>query len=287
MKEILIGVLSVFAFTAIAEEAEKKTNNEAQFDGFYIGAGVGGTFVKIRATHRNTNLSGIDRVGITSNDVVMFEDQKTNRCMASVILGCGKTFAERLYLGFEGIVDFSKSRSHKLEPLRKYGSDYEYGSAIDVYDEAGSSDGKFFNCITKSGGVAWTFGPRIGYVDRDLAAMLYVRPSIAVAPISVDDYFLRNDIWSKRWGYINSGQGRKKIAYGIALGIEKRWLCPGLAIRAEVEHRFTRNLNVPARQTDFSKDPRPPKNWRRELRVRSGGYNVRVLCIYNVLSIGD
>jgi len=99
MKKIAMLALSAFALNAMAEEAVVEQDVAATevnaFDGLFVGAGIGGNFLK----H-------------TGKDV---KDMKVNRFAGDIFFGYGKTFNGKFYVAGEMLMEFAQSKTKDVE----------------------------------------------------------------------------------------------------------------------------------------------------------------------------
>ena len=149
MKKVVFVVFGVFVLAPVfAEDAviinsEIVENNERKntsFDNLYLGIGVGGSFLK--------------------NETTMGERVKlnTDRFIGSAVFGVGKTFQDCYYVGCEGLVDFSKTKTQTtLIPHVSF----------------------------KTRGVTPSFGFRLGYQYLPWNAMVYGKVSAVFPKVTV------------------------------------------------------------------------------------------------------
>jgi len=74
--------------------SEQAAPVENAFDTFYFGLGMGGSFVKYDGKEATSSIT-----------------KKCNRFIGSTVLGAGKTFKQKFYVGAEILVDFTKSKT--------------------------------------------------------------------------------------------------------------------------------------------------------------------------------
>ena len=99
MKKIAMLALSAFALNAMAEEAVVEQDVAATevnaFDGLFVGAGIGGNFLKHKATD--------------------YKDIKANRFAGDIFFGYGKTFNGKFYVAGEMLMEFAQSKTKDVE----------------------------------------------------------------------------------------------------------------------------------------------------------------------------
>ena len=99
MKKIAMLALVAFTFNAMAEEAEQEvaqveTAETSPFDGLFVGAGIGGNFLKHKADG--------------------YKDMKVNRFAGDIFFGYGKTF-NNVYVAGEALLEFSQAKTKDIE----------------------------------------------------------------------------------------------------------------------------------------------------------------------------
>ena len=100
MKKIALAAIAVMTFSAVSAEEEVVVSEqvapaaENAFNAFYLGLGIGGSFIKHEVKGAN---------------------EKSNRFIGSVVLGAGKTFKQKFYVGAEALMDFTKSKTKTVK----------------------------------------------------------------------------------------------------------------------------------------------------------------------------
>ncbi len=185
MKKVALAALAgVFAFANVSAEeivVEEATVVEScsAFNSVYGGLGMGGSFLKIG-------------------------NEKFNRFMGSALLGAGKVFSNKIYLGGEFLMDFMGSKSKNLE-----------------------NDGISTKISNKG------FNPQIalrgGYVFRT-NNMVYLKAGMAYskAKVEVKGNGKEASFSSNQWAPV------------VALGGEKVF-CNKFSARVEAEYAFGKN----------------------------------------------
>jgi hypothetical protein len=238
-------------------DAEESVNiDESLFSGIYLGGGIGYNYVRYDSYRLSTNVGFCIMSPIHIGVVHKYDQQKINRSVGCLLLGGGTTFCRNFYVGFEGLVDFSKS---KTESVLIQGKEY--------LEVAHDSDGGY---VMHKGG-AKQIGGRLGYVIPDLGAMIYLRSGIA--------FLGRTELWGDGRRTMTGPdfplEGRpKKTSFAFALGIEKT-LCYGFSARLEGERVHQR----PFETTSFAAHS-GDTGWRTKASTKE--YNVRLLVTYTL-----
>lgn len=156
-----------------AGETEKSVGDKVadnQFDSFYFGLGVGGNFVRNTDMFLRIKQSDLkDQADMETTYDSRVEDKRALRPVFSIVSGIGTTFWGKAHIGVEGLMDFSKSKSHNLE---KHKCEY---SPYDV-------DG-----VIKASGNSTILGVRLGCLLSQ-NCMIYARPSIVFTKTELLDY---------------------------------------------------------------------------------------------------
>ncbi len=96
----LIALAGVCALNVRAENLSDKVVEQNCFDAIYGGLGIGGSFRNMDADAQHSDVP-----------LFIWRDSKNfNRFMGSIVLGCGKAFEGKYYLGLEALVDLSNSK---------------------------------------------------------------------------------------------------------------------------------------------------------------------------------
>ncbi|MDR1982729.1 MAG: porin family protein [Holosporaceae bacterium] len=182
-KVILAVVLGSFALSAGAEDvvvAEESADSVVDpFGGLYFGLGIGGQF--------------------SQNKSDLFDKQNVNRFLGTVVLGAGKVFNNKFYVGGEALVDFAKSKTQKIK---------RNGVVIP-------------NASIKNRGITPELALRFGLVKADW--LFYLKPAIVFPKVT------------GKTGNIEKSSS--KVTYSVALGLEKSF-CRKFSTRLEGEYVF-------------------------------------------------
>ncbi|MDR1375372.1 MAG: porin family protein [Holosporaceae bacterium] len=106
MKKIVFAATALLSYAAAfaGDEAVIATDDaaydgaascECAFDSVYLGLGIGGSFLKVKAEPAPAHGDG-----------------KSNRFIGTVFVGAGKTFKKKFYVGPELMLDFTKNKTH-------------------------------------------------------------------------------------------------------------------------------------------------------------------------------
>ena len=208
MKKILLSAaMGSLFFTANADQTVVTAHEEpaivveqapevceCAFGGIYLGLGMGGSFLK------NDSYGKIGTTEVKGNNNV-------NRFIGTVVLGGGKVFSEKFYLGLEGMMDFTKSEKKT----------FKTGNA-DVFEQ-------------KNSGFLPSIGIRFGYVYNTW--LIYGKVSASYASVEAKERLTANN------AKIASAN---KFAPALALGVEKAF-CKKFTARLEGEYRFESKKN--------------------------------------------
>jgi hypothetical protein len=255
----LSAALCSLFLSAVAEDyngssaSENVTDKSIDvFDAFYLGAGGGCGFMQYDSYRLGTGGFLVAAPG----SYLQLDQQKLSRPFGSVVAGVGKTFYGWLYLGFECLVDFFRAKT-----------DSNRVNGVQIVNAGHDSDGGY---TVYNGGVQPSLGVRLGYVDKDCGAMVYVKPSIVFAR----DVILWHD--SRRTftgpdGKLNGKPKREVVA--IAFGVQKN-VYEQVSVRLEGEFFLERSWEVDSIAVHGGNDT----GWR--TRAKSKSYNVRILATY-------
>ncbi len=186
MKKIAL-MAAAFAMTSasFAEEAvvveETAPAYENAFDTFYFGLGMGGSFVKYDA-----------KIGENKFN------EKANRFIGSAVLGAGKTFKQKFYVGAEILADFTKAKTKKV--------------LKDQFE-------------VKYQGITPQFDIRLGYVNPCWNTLFYGKVGVAYNKAKAR-HIADNKEYSKN-----------KAGFVLGLGAEKMF-CKKFSVRLEGDYNF-------------------------------------------------
>ena len=97
MKKVMLSAaVCAMAFSVNAKDVEEAAVCTSAFNSIYAGLGIGGSFLKTDGSYKN--------------DKGEEKKFKANRFMGSFVLGAGKVFNNRVYLGGEFLADFMKNK---------------------------------------------------------------------------------------------------------------------------------------------------------------------------------
>jgi opacity protein-like surface antigen len=204
-KVILSATFGLFALTVCADVSDSNSvSNEngvvttdeggdscnCSFDGLYGGVGVGGSFLKGKVS-ANDKSSG---------------DKNCNRFIGSLVLGGGKAFKEKFYVGGEVLCDFTGSKKNEFKV------DTGVGAVGNV------------DVSLKHSGIAPEFGLRFGVVvKRNWLLYGKVAGSFNKLTCKIDK--------------VNVDESVSKLAPALALGVERAF-CKKFSARLEGEYVF-------------------------------------------------
>ncbi|MDR0678580.1 MAG: porin family protein [Holosporaceae bacterium] len=183
MKKIMLAaalgsfVLSVGAGEVIVAE-ESSDGVVDSFCGAYFGLGLGGSFLK--------------------NKFEKMDSQNINRFIGTIVLGAGKTFNSKFYIGGEALIDFTKSKTNDIKV-----------------------NGVKQNISIRNRGITPELALRFGFVRADW--LFYFKPAVVFQKVSTKSNNIEMDT--------------SKVAYSVALGLEKTF-CRKFSARLEGEYVF-------------------------------------------------
>jgi hypothetical protein len=208
MKKIAFAATAFLSYAAaLASEATTVVNEEevapcgCAFDSVYLGLGIGGSFLKSKVE--------VDKDSKSTN---------VNRFIGSVLLGAGKTF-KKFYIGAEGLLDFTKSKSSE-----------------DSHKDKDS--GKEVKGTLRNSGVSPQFGIRLGVVIKDNWLL----------------FFKVAGVYDKVKLKVGDREGScSKITPALSLGIERSF-CKKFSARLEGQYVFgaskTAKFNIGDKEKD-------------------------------------
>lgn len=108
---MLSAAVCAMAFSANADVADDivvaDVIESSAFDSVYAGLGIGGSFLK-----SSTDITWQDLGDVSTSKL---SDTKANRFIGSFVLGAGKVFNNKVYLGGEFLVDFTKNKKKEYK----------------------------------------------------------------------------------------------------------------------------------------------------------------------------
>lgn len=250
-KVIALAVLGGLGFFSV--QAEENSN---RFDGFYLGAGFGGSFVNNDDMTEDCNYVYTENMGGFDGDVSArkLKDRKSNRVMGSLVVGIGKTFDHGIYAGLEGGFDLSKSKKHDLQIEHSTG----------IVKTSGT---------IKNDGVSYNLGVRLGLTSNNM--LVYFKPSIQFNKVSIDGYTNDYTAGSVKTG--KSGHGSKNKTFALALGVERAFCNNNFSVRLEGEYVFPVTVKA---ESQTASAFGIAHQYTAKAKVRK--MNVRLLGVYNV-----
>ena len=259
MKKVMLSAaVCAMAFSANADVADEVVIAEAiqasAFDSIYAGLGIGGSFLK-----------GDDIPYATENqtDTKLWKGElgtKANRFIGSFVLGGGKVFNNKIFVGAEFLMDFTKNKKFDATPAKPQ-------SGPDVYvvtdrDNDGKPDtlapGKIEG---KIGGFIPQINAKIGYAFNK-CTLAYVKLGCAWTKVTVDAYELTtvSDTDPKYTAVKNESGSKTKGAFVLGLGAEKAF-CKKFSAAVEGDYNF---------------------GWKHKGLKFNKGWTIRALVKYNV-----
>lgn len=147
-KIILLGLSGVMVASAVMAEDVLEQDNQEQivvekspFDGIYLGAGIGGSFLQNKA-------NGI------------MKKQNVNRFIGDIYAGYGKVINEKLYLGVEALIEISSAKKNDAELT----ADARTKIESSVTSPTGPITDKKISVEVKNKAVAPELALKVGYV---------------------------------------------------------------------------------------------------------------------------
>lgn len=169
MKRIVIFCLLGFTSSAVmaddvleqdaqSSQEQEVVTERSSFDGFYLGAGIGGSFLQ------------------NKHDGIM-KKQNVNRFTGDIHIGYGRVLRERFYLGLEVLGELTKQKTQDAE----YSDDFKKKVKGELEAEATSNGGSIsgFSMNAKVRNKAFTpeLTLKVGYVAG--SSMFYAKGGIA------------------------------------------------------------------------------------------------------------
>ena len=192
MKKIgLVALAGVLALNANAEDVvvEEAAVEQSCFDAVYGGLGIGGSFLKV-------------------------DDEKFNRFIGTVVLGGGKAFKGKYYLGAEALFDFTGSKSKSIT---------DNGEALTL-------DNKGFRP---------QLNVRLGYVFNN-DNMVYLKAGMGYSKVKAS--YTDESINYNKWAPIIALGGEKAFCNKFSAGVEAEYAFG----KKEGDTRFNKGWNVRA-----------------------------------------
>lgn len=182
MKKIMMMMVAGLAASSMVmaddiEQIDEGTTTSGAFDGLYVGAGVGGSFLKNKG---HANLKDTADSGTQARNVDM-KTSNINRFNGDVFVGFGKTINGNFYLGGELLLEFAGSKTKNVTEAN--GNELKYTITTDGADVAFKVKNKGFTpeLTLKAGYVS---GNNIFYakagIARPEASLLLVKAADGV-----------------------------------------------------------------------------------------------------------
>ena len=285
MKKVMLSAaVCAMAFSANADVSEEVVVEEAaqtsDFNSFYFGAGIGGSFLKsddiellkeatLVARGVNVTGQGIEPTYFAGYTGTEKFSVKANRLVGSLVFGAGKVFSNNVYVGAEFLVDITKNkkisqesnvekRSDVLVVMNAGGEDQLAGVRQRVKEQLDKEMPDAVKGEVKIGGFIPQFNLKAGYVFKN-NTLVYGKLGCALTKVSIDSYYKKSgsDEWTKDEDVSFS---KTKPSLILGLGAEKSF---GKKFSAAVEADY-----------NFG--------WKHKGYKANKGWNVRALVKYNV-----
>ncbi len=285
MKKVMLSAaVCAMAFSANADVSEEvvveETAQTSDFNSFYFGAGIGGSFLKsddieiwkeASLVARGVNVTG---QGIEPTDFTRYKETeefsvKANRFVGSLVFGAGKVFSNNVYVGAEFLVDITKNkkisqesnvekRSDVLVVMNAGGEDQLAGVRQQVKEQLDKEVPDAVKREVKIGGFVPQLNLKAGYVFKN-NTLVYGKLGCALTKVSIDSYYKKSgsDEWTKNE---DASFSKTKPSLILGLGAEKSF---GKKFSAAVEADY-----------NFG--------WKHKEYKANKGWNVRALVKYNV-----
>lgn len=172
MKKIaLFCLFGVTAGAVMAEDIVEQDNQEQvvaeknPFDGFYVGAGVGGSFLQNK-----------------SNGVM--KKQNVNRFTGDIYAGYGKAFANgKLYLGIEALLDIASSKKNNVDLDSAAQTKLNYEIKAEIEAKGATINNVNAKVVVKNKAFTPELTLKTGYIAGN--NMFYAKGGIAFPPAEV------------------------------------------------------------------------------------------------------
>lgn len=217
MKKVMLSaVICAMAFSANADVADDVIVADAiessPFDSVYAGLGIGGSFLTGGDYHYCKTVAEA-----RANKGTGKLENKANRFIGSFVLGAGKVFSNKVYLGGEFIVDFTKDKKKTAEGYA------EHEKLGDVHTKTDAKVGGFMPQIAVKAGYAFR---------KDVLA--YVKMGCAWTKATGDFYYKKGDRdeWTK-----DRSVSKTKASFVLGLGAEKVF-CKKFSAAIEGDYNF-------------------------------------------------
>ncbi|MBO6055663.1 MAG: hypothetical protein J6P84_01605 [Alphaproteobacteria bacterium] len=286
MKKVMLSAaVCAMAFSANADVSEEvvveETAQTSDFNSFYFGAGIGGSFLKsddieilkeASLVARGVNVrpgQDIEPTGFAGYKKTRKFGVKANRLVGSLVFGAGKVFSNNVYVGAEFLVDITKNkkisqesnvekRSDVLVVMNAGGEDQLAGVRQKVKELLDKETPDAVKGEVKIGGFVPQLNLKAGYVFKN-NTLVYGKLGCAWTKVSIDSYYKKSgsDEWTKNE---DESFSKTKPSLILGLGAEKSF---GKKFSAAVEADY-----------NFG--------WKHKGYKANKGWNVRALVKYNV-----
>jgi len=241
MKKVMLSAaVCAMAFSANADVADEVVIAEAiqasAFDSIYAGLGIGGSFLKgddipYASTGQRTEYDVTDWKGELGT--------KANRFIGSFVLGGGKTFNNKIYVGAEFLMDFTKNKKFDATTSKIGADDTDVWVVIDRDTTTGVPSSMASGKIEgKIGGFIPQINAKIGYAFNK-CTLAYLKLGCAWTKVTVDvsEATDQGDL-TKGYTLVDKESGSKtKGAFVLGLGAEKAF-CKKFSAAVEGDYDF-------------------------------------------------
>lgn len=232
MKKVMLSAaVCAMAFSANADVADEVVIAEAiqasAFDSIYAGLGIGGSFLKGDDYPYAQTLEG---GGTTKVDTWGYLNPKANRFIGSFVLGGGKVFNNKIYVGAEFLMDFTKNKKFSVEA----NDNTPYGVYVNVGTETAPSY-KGADIYGKIGGFMPQVNAKLGYAFNK-CTLAYVKLGCAWTKVTVDSYDVQTDANNPK-KVDGESFSKTKAAFVLGVGAEKAF-CKKFSAAVEGDYNF-------------------------------------------------
>lgn len=219
MKKVMLSAaVCALAFSANADVASEVVVADAiqasAFNSIYAGLGIGGSFLK---GDDYPYVEAVDDVGPDEGVKLGYMNPKANRFIGSFVLGGGKVFNNKIYVGAEFLMDFTKNKKFSVENV------YVKTSLPAGYAEA--------DIYGKVGGFMPQVNAKLGYAFNK-CTLAYAKLGCAWTKVTVDSYEAGTDDKID-----NASFSKTKAAFVLGVGAEKAF-CKKFSAAVEGDYNF-------------------------------------------------
>lgn len=115
MKKVMIVLaFGVFTSNAVIADNLVEQNGETDsgvFDGLYVGAGIGGSFLKNKGHTKTTDVTDPENITDVDAGIGNIKTSSVNRFVGNVFVGYGKAIKGKFYLGGELLLELTESKT--------------------------------------------------------------------------------------------------------------------------------------------------------------------------------